>query len=257
MLPQHKTPPRVDLSDQTILIYGPPKIGKSSFASAAEDALFLATEAGLNHLNVYQVPIASWNDLLVVCKEVAEGKHSFRSIVLDTIDNAYRFCAAYVCEQNGIKHESDMPYGKAYALINNEFQRVLTKLSLLPQGLILISHAQTKELDARTGKFTRHEPSLPDKIKRIILAMCDLILFFDTEDSTDANGALIQQRVIRTKPTKHYEAGDRSGRLPETIEMDFHKFLEAYRATASQSTTQAPSKTPTPANNPKDRRAEK
>ncbi len=185
MLPQQKTPPRVDLSNQTILIYGSPKIGKSSFASATEDALFLATEAGLNHLNVYQAPITSWNDLLVICKEIADGKHNFRSIVLDTIDNSYRFCCTYVCEQNGIKHESDMPYGKAYALINNEFQRVLTKLSLLPQGLILISHAKTREIDGRTGKFSRHEPSLPEKIKRIVLGMCDLILFFDTEDLTD------------------------------------------------------------------------
>ena len=257
MLPQHKTPPRVDLSDQTILIYGPPKVGKSSFSAAAEDALFLATEAGLNHLNVYQVPIASWNDLLIACKEIAEGKHQFRSVILDTVDNAYRFCAAYVCEQNGIKHESDLPYGKSYALINGEFQRVLTKLSLLPQGLILISHAQTKELDSRTGKYLRQEPSLPDKIKRIILGMCDLILFFDTEDSTDVNGNLVQQREIRTKPTKHYEAGDRSGRLPESIEMDFHKFMEAYRAAASQSPAQAQPKSHSPSNNLKEGKAEK
>ena len=235
MLPQQKTPPRVDLSNQTILIYGPPKIGKSSFASAAENALFLATEAGLNHLNVYQIQINSWNDLLMACKEIAEGEHNFRSIVLDTIDNCYRFCSSYVCEQNGIKHESDLGYGKAYALINNEFQRVLTKLSLLPQGLFLISHSQTKEIDGRTGKFSRYEPSLSEKIKRIVLGMCDMILYFDSEEESSEDGNKLSKRVIRTKATRSYEAGDRTGKLPETIELDYDKFLAAYKIAVSGS----------------------
>ena len=36
------------------------------------------------------------------------------------------------------------------------------------------------------------------------------------------------RRVIRTKPSLYYEAGDRTGRLPETLELDFGKFKESY-----------------------------
>ena len=38
------------------------------------------------------------------------------------------------------------------------------------------------------------------------------------------------RRVIRTKPSLYYEAGDRTGRLPETLELDFGKFKECYNA---------------------------
>lgn len=234
MLPKAKTPPRVDLFDQTILAYGNAKCGKSSFISNANNALFLATEAGLNHLDVFQTPIGDWDQFLAACKEIAQGKHSFQTIIVDTIDNAYRMCSEYVCKLHGIKHESDLGYGKGFALVNSEFQRVINKLSLLPYGLFLISHAQEKEIESRTGKFSRFSPSLPDKARKIITGMCDLILFFDIEEGTDENGDSIQRRVIRTKPSREYEAGDRSGKLRETIEMDYDKFLIAYQIAVSE-----------------------
>ena len=71
-------------------------------------------------------------------------------------------CAEHVCQKFKIEHESDLGFGKGYALINNEFYRVLNKLSLLPHGLILISHSQEKELETRTGKLTRVVPTLPE-----------------------------------------------------------------------------------------------
>lgn len=233
-LPKQKTPPQVDLANQTILLYGPAKAGKSSFCAQAEGALFLATEAGLNHLDVFQIPISTWEDLLEACKDIAEGKHSFRTIVIDTVDNGFRMCSEYICKLHGIKHESDLGYGKGFSLVNSEFQRVINKLSLLPYGLFLISHAQEKEMESRTGKYTRFMPSLSDKARKIVLGMSDMILFFDMEDTTDENGNTIQRRVIRTKPNKHFEAGDRSGLVPETIEMNYQKFIAAYQIAVSK-----------------------
>jgi len=36
--------------------------------------------------------------------------------------------------------------------------------------------------------------------------------------------------VIRTKPHPTYEAGDRTGRLPETLALDFDEFQKAFAA---------------------------
>ena len=38
-------------------------------------------------------------------------------------DQAYRLCTDYVCAKFKIDHESDLGYGKGYALVNNEFIR--------------------------------------------------------------------------------------------------------------------------------------
>ena len=214
-------------------------VHNSSWCSQAENALFLATEPGLNALDVYQAPIQSWDQLLTACSEIAEGKHPFKTIIIDTIDNAYRMCAEHVCAKFKIEHESDLGYGKGWALINNEFHRVLTKLAFLPYGLFLVSHSVEREIETRTGKYTRIVPTLPDKARKIVLGMVDLILYCDLEAVTDDEGKTSYRRVMRTKPSPHYEAGDRTGRLPETIDLDFAKFTEAFNRPAAQATKPA------------------
>jgi hypothetical protein len=234
MLPTTKTPPKPNLADLTVLVYGQTKIGKSTFCSNSDRALFLATEPGLNALDVYQVPVQSWEELSAACKEVEEGQHPFKTVVIDTIDNAYKFCTDYMVKKCKIEHESDLGYGKGYALVNNEFQRLLTKLAFLPYGLFLISHAKEIEIDNRSEKYTRVVPTLPDKARKIVLGMVDMVLYCGLE-ALEGEGQEKQfRRLIRTKPSLYYEAGDRTGRLPETLDLDFGKFLEEYKAAAPQ-----------------------
>ena len=240
LLPTTKTQPKPNLADLTVLAYGQTKIGKSTLCSHAEGALFLATEPGLNALDVYQVPIQSWEQLRNACKEIGEGNHPFKTVVLDTIDNAYKFCTEFILAKFKVDHESDLGYGKGYALVNNEFQRVLTKLAFLPYGLFLISHAKEIEVDSRTGKYMRVVPTLPDKARKIVLGMADMVLYCDLEETTGDNGEKITRRVMRTKPSLYYEAGDRTGRLPETLDLDFGRFSECYNAaTVAAPTTRA------------------
>lgn len=249
LLPATKTPPKNSLADLTVLVYGQTKIGKSTLCSQADGALFLATEPGLNALDVFQVPIQSWEDLLNACAEISEGGHPFKTVIIDTVDNAYKFCVEYVLKKFKIEHESDLGYGKGYALVNNEFQRVLTKLAFLPCGLFLISHAKEMEMDSRTGKYSRVVPTLPDKARKIVLGMADMVLFCDLEMQPGADGQPQVRRVMRTKPSIYYEAGDRTGRLPETLDLKFHSFLEAFQA-ASAATTPNPATKPAPARTP-------
>jgi hypothetical protein len=239
LLPTQKTPPKPNLSDQMIVLVGPRKFGKSEFCSRAEDAIFLNTDGGLNSLEVYQVTIPTWDRFLGACAEIAEGNHPFKTIVIDTIDDAYRLCEEYICERHKIEHESDLPYGKGYALVNNEFYRVLNKLLMLPQGLIAISHAQTIEVETRTGKITRSIPTLREKVAEIVLGKADIVLFCDYESAPGPDGRPTTRRVLRTKPTIYYEAGDRTRRLPETIEFDYGKFVAAFEAGRPTSPTNA------------------
>jgi hypothetical protein len=62
----------------------------------------------------------------------------------------------------------------------------------------------------------------------MILGMADMILFFDQEVSRSEDGKQTIRRIIRTQPSPNYEAGDRTGRLPEVIDLDYRKFTEAF-----------------------------
>ena len=97
ILPQQKSEKITALAKQTVLIYGRAKIGKSTLCSQFEKPLFLATEAGLNHLEVYKINCNSWEKFLDACKEIGQGGHDFKTIVIDTVDNLVVYCSDYVC----------------------------------------------------------------------------------------------------------------------------------------------------------------
>lgn len=248
-LPTEATKPVTELGKQTILLYGSPKLGKSSFASKAPGSLFFECEPGLNHLEVFKVPTYSWESFLEACKLVAKGDHNFKTIVIDTIDNAFKMCSDYVCAKHGIEYEGDMGHGKGWALVKNEWHRVLTRLASLPYGLIMISHAIDKTIETRTGEYTKTTPSLPDRARNVVLGLVDIILFGDSIAKKDAAGNVTIERVVRTKPHPTYEAGDRTGRLPELLPLDYEQFMKAFNSPArgSETGTGSAAKSSTPA----------
>lgn len=231
-LPTQKTSADISLSSYTTLIYGAPKRGKSTFGSQFPSAVFLDTEQGLRALNVFRVPTNSWEAFCAACGEIAAGDHEFQTVIIDTVDVLYQYCVEYKLRELGIKHESEAEYGKAYAVISGEFQRVLRKLAGLPYGLVFISHAKEIEIKTRTGKIKKIVPTLPERGARIILGMVDLLLYVDIDSEDDANGAPIEKSVLRTKPTSYYDAGDRTGLLPETLPLSFDAFKVAFDAAA-------------------------
>lgn len=235
MLPTSKTEPSTSISDLTVLLYGLSKIGKSTFCSKAEDVIFLATEPGLNSLEVYKVNIESWYDLQVACGDLAKGDHKFKTVVIDTVDQAFKMCSDYMCKKYKVGHVGDdkqkdgitpsgLSYGKGYSLLNNEFSRVLTKLAFLPYGLVLISHA--KEIDLESQLIPKVTTTLPARASEIVTGLVDIILYCELETNEDGTEA---RRVMRTRPSLSYDAGDRTGRLPETLPLDYHAFAEALK----------------------------
>ena len=230
ILPTEPTPPKMNLRDFIILAHGLPKAGKTRWASHFEKGLFLATESGQGAISAYVMPINTWETFLQACSELATGKHDFRVVIIDTIDLLYSLCQAYVCRKHRVEYEGDLSYGKGFSLVSNEFQRALIKLSHLPIGLIMIAHSERETIETRTGSYQRVVPLLRDKARRLICGMADLILFFDQETVADGQDGKTTRRVIHTKPSPYYESGDRTGLLPETIEMDFTKFQAAFDA---------------------------
>lgn len=227
---------KTSFADLTILLYGSPKIGKSTFASRFPGALFLPTEPGLNHLEVFQAPadgsgIRSWTQFREILTEVARGGHPFRTLVLDTADNAYKLCSEWICGTYGVKHLDDLPSKKGYALANAEFERVVRKAAQLPYGLVLVSHAQEREFrDKGSGlKHDRTVTTLTGGCHRIVAGLSDMVLFATVvADTSDDGKAISYRRVLMTKPNLAYDAGDRTGTLPREIPLDYDAFASAY-----------------------------
>lgn len=231
MLPIEKSKVVSELSQQVILVYGRAKIGKSTLCSKFDQPLFLATEPGLNHLEVFRVNINNWDKFLEACGDLADGKHKFKTIVIDTIDNLVVFCSDWVCRENSINHPSELPHGKGWHLVTSELRRALVKLASLPYGLVIVSHSELIEVETKTRKYTRYTIPIGGKNRNIILNMPDIILFIDSEVSKDGS----ERRLIRTKPSMFFEAGDRSGLLPETLPLDYNELAKYFKVKEKKS----------------------
>jgi hypothetical protein len=218
MLPTKKTTKKTDLRDFTIMLYGLPKIGKSTACARIEDALFIPTEPGLNCLQVFAVPqIESWDHFLETAAEIASSKHPYKVIIIDVFDELYRHCADHICKKRGKEHEADIGYGKGSPMIRNEVKRVIAKLTGLSTGLILVSHSADQVTEDRTGKtLIKKVPSFSSKVygnnaaeayHADFTGMVDAILYATIDRDKDGN----QIRVVRSAPSNKHEAGDRTG----------------------------------------------
>lgn len=235
-----------DLVENYIFAYGIPKIGKTTFFSKFPDALFLLTEEGAKHVPVKGISIKNWADFLEYLNTIESAiktkKFPFKTLVIDTVDELTVMCDEFICNKLGIGILGDVEYGKAYSRYSKEFRKNIRRLTKLPIGLVFISHAAEKEIkieavsnpyapmmgDLQTGKVKMIVPTVDKRAYEFLSAMADMILYAELDNKNN--------RVIRTKPSKHFEAGDRSGRLPETLPLDYEKFVGAYYSENGDST---------------------
>ena len=101
-------------------------------------------------------------------------------------------------------------------------------------------------MKTRTGSYHKTVPALREKPRKVILGMADMVLLCDIETAPGPDGQPTMRRVMRTKPSPYWEAGDRTGRLPETISLDYDEFVAAFQAAQQCPAMSGPGNSPSP-----------
>lgn len=235
LLPEIKSAPTTDPCKLTYLIYGAPKVGKTTFCAGLPDVVFLDTEEGTRLQNAYVTPVPNWETFLRVVEELCQLpiKHKFKNVVIDTTEKLAGFCINAGCAKLGIKHPTEAAYGKSYDIIKKDFELPIVRLQHSGLGIFFICHEEVKKIEAAIGNnYDYHQPKLPGFLSNIILSLCDFILFASSEAvmETGPDGKLkgmTTKRIFHTKPSKEWVAGDRlvNAPLPTTLSLNTGEFL--------------------------------
>ena len=220
-LPTQKTTLQTDYNKYKYLIYGNPKVGKSTFASKFDQAIFVATEPGHNFLEIFKVDVKTWNDFREFAKAITTKPHPYKTIVVDTVDNLYKMCEQSVLDANKVQHASDLPFGKGFILIKDEFMKVINYLGNSGFGFVFISHAKEKELKTKTTTWTTMTTSLNNQAESFICGLCDFIFYCYLNDKGE--------RLMKTKSEKYINAGSRGFDLPSPMPMDYEQLMKHFK----------------------------
>lgn len=171
-----------DLSGYITLLYGPAKIGKTTFGTQMPGHLLLAFERGYNALPGAMVQdIQTWAVFKQVVRELKkpEVKEIYQSLIIDTVDFAADACQKYVCNQLGIENIGDGGWtNNGWAKYKKEFEGTFRELTQLGYAIIFISHDKEKTIKLQNNaEYQQIGSSLQSSALSIVENMCDLICY--------------------------------------------------------------------------------
>ena len=226
-----------DLRGYSVLFYGEPKSGKTTTASKFPNSLLLAFEKGYNTLaGVMVQPVNNWSEFRSVLRELKkdEVKEKFSTIIVDTADIAYEYATKYILANAGVDSISDIPYGKGYGLVGQEFDECLRGILQLNYGLVLISHSTDKVFKDQNGvEFNQIVPTLDKRARLICERMCDIIGYSRTvtETITNAQGETTEVRKVKLfmREDPRYVDRSRVKYTPDYIDFNYDNLVNAIK----------------------------
>lgn len=228
-----------------ILIYGPQKIGKSSFGALADRPVFIQTEDGLDAINADAFPLVKlvenggggFQEIMNNLKQLAEDEHSFGTLVIDSLDWMEPMVHEQVCKEHNVKNIEEVlkGYGKGYVQALDVFREYITALERLREErgmtIIQIAHAQIRKFEnPETDIYDRYEIKLHKSAASLMMEHSDIILFANyyvgvkkEEKSMSKEGRKravgTGDRILYTEERPAFMAGNRYS-LPSEIPFD-------------------------------------
>lgn len=223
------------ISKRTVWIYGKPFSGKTTFANKFPDPLMLNTDGNIKFVDAPYIPIKdevkvegrmtkrtfAWQKFKDVIAELEKKDNTFKTIIVDLIEDTYEYCRLYMYDQMGITHESDDSF-RAWDKVRTEFLSTLKRLMNLDyENIILISHEDaSKDLTKRGGdKITSIKPNIQEKAANKIAGMVDIVARIVAEDN---------KRILSFKSDEVVFGGGRLTTNASEIDLNYDEFIEVY-----------------------------
>lgn len=178
-------------SPKRMVVYGLPKMGKTTALAALEDCLIIDLEKGSDFVSALKVQANNLQELTEIvialqAKKKELGRNPYKYIALDTataLEEMVLPLAAkdYKAMPMGKNWQGTdvrtLPNGAGYLYIRNAFQRVVDSVDAVTDHLILIGHVKDSMIEKDGKEVNSKDLDLAGKLRNIVCAKADAVAY--------------------------------------------------------------------------------
>lgn len=225
--------------NKLIMLYGPEGVGKSTFGAQCDSPIFLASEDGTANLDVSRLPSPEgWGQVFEMLLELGNGGHSYKTLVVDTLDWLEPLMFSYLLDSHNKKVIEDVGggYGKYVNVVNSEWRKFMSAIDLVREKMdvVVLAHSQVKPFHdpMQAESYDRYQLKLHlQQSSTLWKEYVDCLLFanYKTYVKKDGNKAKAfgdGERTVYTTRMPSYDAKNRYG-LPDEMVMEGRSVMAA------------------------------
>lgn len=194
VLPTTKIPAE-NQDPKYLIIFGLPKVGKTTILSTLENNLILDMENGTTYVDALKVKINSLKDLNEVCKAIKEANYPYKYITIDTITaveemakplalNLYQKSPIYSDKYADVTDVTNLPSGQGYSWLRTAVEMIIDKITACAPNIIICGHVKDAAL-SEGATMNVKTLDLTGKISRILSAKSDAIGFVHRDENSN------------------------------------------------------------------------
>ena len=196
----------VSQNPKSLLLYGAPKVGKTTALSQLDNCLIIDTEGGANMVEGYVESIDNREELIELLKQAQDG-HDYKYVAIDTIDKIATWAEQAVCKEESVSAVQDLAFGKGFGLVREKVLNTVGILKTIFPHVIIIGHRKWARAVVDSKAIVEPESlDLTGKLKNMLMADCDAIGYVYRDED---KGNL----MVSFKANESLEAGSRSPHL--------------------------------------------
>ena len=210
-----------DMIGLKMIVFGPPGVGKTYFASTARNVLFLLAEKGgmlgIKDKGIDVIHINKFADLIDAYQFLRKDGHGYKTVVIDSITEVQKKSMDDILIKAGVQTPRMNDWGENIRQISN----MCRLFRDLPMNVIFLAH-ESIEKDDETGETSRRLSVNGQKLPEEIAGFVDCVGYMQANEKlTEDKKKTITARAIRFGATKKIACKDRSGKLDIWEEPDF------------------------------------
>ena len=188
------------------MLYGAPKVGKTTALSQLDNCLIIDTEGGANMIEGYIESVNNREELIKVLQEAQDG-HDYNYVAIDTIDKIATWAETAVCVEENVSAVQDLAFGKGFGMVREKVLNTVKILKDIFPHVIIIGHRKWARAIVDSKAIVEPESlDLTGKLKNMLMADCDAIGYVYRDEE---KGNL----MVTFQSNDALEAGSRSPHL--------------------------------------------